>query len=168
MYETLRKADLLVAGQPPITRTNVVLPGTERSHRIHAFTYTVPVLRASGRAPSFMLAGIPDVRNLGRGAERVVVAEGDFSTEGLRQKTVFILDTIDSLLETMGVSWRDVTGVQLYTVRDMYPLLAGVLLPRIGDAARLGIQWHLAQLPVIGGEVEISVRSIRMELTLDE
>ena len=164
--ETLRKADLLVAGQPPTTRTNVVLPETELGHRVHAFTYTVPVLRASGRAPTFMLAGIPDIRNLSRGGERVVV--GDSSTEGLRQKTVFILDTIESLLKTMGVSWRDVTGVQLYTVRDMHPLLANVLLPRIGDAARLGIQWHFAQLPVIGGDVEISVRSIRMELTLDE
>jgi hypothetical protein len=163
--ETLRRADLLVAGQTPITRTNVVLPGTEVSHRIHAFTYTVPVIRPSGRAPTFMLAGIPDVSNLGPGAERV--AKDDFSTEGLRQKTVFILDTIEALLKTMGVGWREVTGVQLYTVRDMHPLLASVLLPRIGDAARLGIQWHLTQLPVVGGDVEIDVRSIRMELTLD-
>ena len=166
--ETLRKADLLVAGQTPTTRTNVVLPETELGHRIHAFTYTVPVRPPSGRAPTFMLAGIPDVRNLGRDSERVAVAEGNFSIEGLHQKTVFILDTIESLLKTMGVSWRDVTGVQLYTVRDMHPLLAGVLLPRIGDAARLGLQWHIAQLPVIGGEVEIGVRSIRMELALDE
>jgi hypothetical protein len=163
--ETLRKAGVLVDGQMPVTRTSVALPGTQPSHRIHAFTYTVPVRRPSGPAPTFVLTGIPDVRNLGPAAE--TIAKGDVSAEGLRQKTVFILDTIEALLKTMAVSWRTVTNVQLYTIHDIHPLLASLVLPRIGDAARLGIQWHLTQLPVVGGDVEIDVRSIRMELMLD-
>jgi hypothetical protein len=86
---------------------------------------------------------------------------------GLRQKTIFILETIEGLLTSIGAGWRDVTGVQLYTVRDLHPVIEGVVLPRIGVAALQGIQWHFVQLPVVGGDVEMDVRSVRAELIID-
>jgi hypothetical protein len=163
--ESLRKAGVLVANQMPVTRSNLVVTGAEALHRIHAFTYTVPVSSASSRRPTFVIAGIPEVRFLGPKSE--IVAKGDVSLNGLRQKTAFVLDTIAGLLTTMGVGWSEVTGIQLYTVRDLHPLVESVLLPRIGPAAQRGIQWHYVLLPLEGGDVEIDVRSVRAEHTID-
>lgn len=62
----------------------------------------------------------------------------------------------------MGAGWSDVTGIQLYTVRDLHPLIESV-----GEAAMRGIQWHYVLLPVAGGDVEIDVRLVRAELIID-
>jgi hypothetical protein len=161
--ETLRKRSMLVTDQMPVTRSNLVVTGAEAVHRIHAFTYTVPASSLSSR-PTFVIAGIPEVRF---GPTSEIVARDDVSLNGLRQKTAFVLETIAGLLTTMGVGWRDVTGIQLYTVRDLHPLVETFVLPRIGDAAQRGIHWHYVLLPLEGGDVEIDVRSVRAELTID-
>jgi hypothetical protein len=163
--DRLRRAGVLMNEQMPLTRSNLVLAGTDASHRIHAFSYTVATPPASSRAPTFVVAGIPEVRLLDPNPE--IVAKDDVSLNGLRQKTIFILETIESLLTTLGVGWSDVTGMQLYTVRDVHPLIEGVVLPRIGEAAIRGMHWHYVLLPVVGGDVEIDVRSVRTELTID-
>ena len=162
--ETLSKAGMLVAGQMPLTRSNLVVTGAEAVHRIHAFTYTVPASSPTSQAPTFVIAGIPEVRF---GPKSEIVARDDVSANGLRQKTAFVLETIAGLLRMMGVGWRDVTGIQLYTVRDLHPLVESVVLPLIGDAAQRGIQWHYVLLPLEGGDVEIDVRSVRAELMID-
>ena len=66
-------------------------------------------------------------------------------------------------MRTLGVEWADVTGVQFYTVHDVHPLLADLILPRLGVAARLGVEWHHAWPP--GVQVEIGVRGVRQEIT---
>jgi len=162
--DTLRKAGMLVTDQMPVARSNLVVTGAEAVHRIHAFTYTVPASSPSSRSPTFVIAGIPEVRF---GPKSEIVAREDVSLNGLRQKTAFVLETIAGLLTTMGAGWRDVTGIQLYTVRDLHPLVESVVLPRIGDAALRGIQWHYVLLPLEGGDVEIDVRSVRAEFTID-
>jgi hypothetical protein len=161
----LRRAGVLVKEQMPLTRSNLVLRGSDASHRIHAFSYTVPASSPSSRRPTFVVAGIPEVRFLG--PEPEIVAKDDLSITGLRQKTTFILETIEGLLTTMEAGWSDVTGIQLYTVRDLHPLMESVVLPRIGEAAMRGIQWHHVLLPIGGGEVEIDVRSVRADLIID-
>lgn len=163
--ESLRKAGMLVTDQMPLTRSNLVVTGAEAEHRIHAFTYTVPASSAARQTPTFVIAGIPEVRFLGPKSE--IIAKDDVSLDGLRQKTAFVLETIAGLLTTMRVGWGDVTGIQLYTMRDLHPLVESVVLPRIGDAAQRGIQWHYVLLPLEGGDVEIDVRSVRAELTID-
>ena len=162
--ERLRTSDVLVKGQMPLTRSNLVPQGTDASHRIHAFTYTVPA-PAAGRRPSFITAGIPEVRFSAATPE--IVAPDDSSLAGLREKTVFVLESIERLLADIGAGWSDVTGIQLYTVKDLHPLLESVVLPKIGDAAYRGIQWHYVLLPVVGGDVEIYVRSVRTELMIE-
>jgi hypothetical protein len=163
--ESLRRVGVLVTDQMPLTRSNLAVTGAEAVHRIHAFTYTLPAPSSSSRAPTFVIAGIPEVRFSGPQSE--IIAKDDVSLNGLRQKTVFVLQTIAGLLATMGVEWRDVTGIQLYTVRDLHPLIESVVLPRIGEAAQRGIQWHYVLLPLEGGDVEIDVRSVRAEFTID-
>jgi len=53
--------------------------------------------------------------------------------------------------------------VQFYTVHDVHPLLADLILPRLGVAARLGVEWHHAWPP--GVQMEIGVRGVRHEIT---
>jgi len=163
--DRLRRAGMLVKEQMPLARSNLVITGTDASHRIHAFSYTVPASSPSSRPPTFVVAGIPEVRLLDPNPE--IVARDDVSLNGLRQKTIFILETIEGLLTSMGAGWSDVTGMQLYSVRDLHPMIESVVLPRIGVAALQGIQWHFVLLPVVGGDVEIDVRSVRAELIID-
>jgi len=162
--ERVGKAGLLVGHRVPMTRTNVAIPGANQ-HQIYAFSYTVPVSRPRPeQSRTFVLSAVPEVRNLASNPQ--IIAEGDTSLEGLRQKATFILDTIESLLQQLAVGWEHVTGIQLYTIHDLYPLVTSLILPRLGPAARKGMQWYHAQPPV-RAEIEMDVRATRMELTVD-
>ena len=164
--ERMREAGLLVGDRMPIARTKVAVAGGPAEPAIHAFCYTVTAPRGTaGATPTFVLTGVPDVRNLGPKAE--VVAKDDTTPAGLRKKTTFVLESLEAVLTALGAQWGDATGVQLYTVQDLHSLLAELLLPKLGEAARDGIQWHHAQLPVPGGEVEMDARSTRTEVRVD-
>jgi len=174
----LEQSSLLIGNQVPLARTNVAFaradaaagePGVD----VHAFSYTVPATsRSRGAAPTFVTAGMPEIRNLQKTALRLeppdIVAANDTTPEGqptltaLRLKTEFILTALDETMRTLGVQWTHVTGVQLYTVHDVQPLLSDLILPRIGAAARLGIEWHHMYPP--GVRVEIGVRGTHREL----
>lgn len=178
----LKAAGLLVGNDVPLTRTNVAFsasgfPANGLSGppdvTIHAWSHARPIARGvRATAPTFVLAGIPEIRNLravGLRRERPdIVAMGDTTPAGhptpaaLRQKTEFILTALAQTMRTLGVEWADVTGVQFYTVHDVHPLLADLILPRLGVAARLGVEWHHAWPP--GVQVEIGVRGIRQEI----
>lgn len=179
----LKAAGLVIGDDIPVTRTNVAFSASERltdgmsgapDVTIHAWSHSRPATRGvRATAPTFVLAGIPEIRNLraaGLGRERPdIVAVGDTTSDGfptlaaLRQKTEFILTALDQTMRTLGVEWADVTGVQLYTVHNAHPLLADLILPRLGVAARLGVEWHHAGPP--GVHVEIGVRGMRQEIT---
>jgi len=179
----LKAAGLVIGDDIPVTRTNVAFSASERltdgmsgapDVTIHAWSHSRPATRGvRATAPTFVLAGIPEIRNLraaGLGRERPdIVAMGDTTSDGfptlaaLRQKTEFILTALDQTMRTLGVEWADVTGVQLYTVHNAHPLLADLILPRLGVAARLGVEWHHAGPP--GVHVEIGVRGMRQEIT---
>jgi hypothetical protein len=58
------------------------------------------------------------------------------------------------------------TAVNVYTVFDLHPLLATVLLPVLGGASHSGITWHYARPPVSGLDLEIDARAARSELIL--
>jgi hypothetical protein len=59
-----------------------------------------------------------------------------------------------------------VTGVNLYTVHDLHPLLPSILIPLLGAASGLGITWYHARPPVGGLEVEVDARAVGTELVL--
>jgi hypothetical protein len=164
--ERMARAGLLIADRVPIARTNVAEVGV-REHSIHAFSYTMPVVRRR-QAPSdtFVLSAVPEVRDIT--AERFeFVAAGDTTPTGLRLKIEFVLSKLDNTMQVLGAQWAGATGVQLYTVHDVQPLLADVILPRVGGVGRRGIEWHHASPPVVGNELEIDVRGTRMELVAD-
>ncbi|AMY08548.1 hypothetical protein LuPra_01749 [Luteitalea pratensis] len=163
--ERMRMAGLLVGDSVPMTRTNVAMAGMGE-HQIYAFSYTVPLSRSEPKpSPTFVVAAVAEVRNLASRPE--VVAAGDTSLEGLRQKTAFVLEELEGRLRLLGLRLGDVTGTALYTVYDIHPLMASLILPKLSEAARIGVQWYHAQPPVVGSEIEVDVRATRMELTIN-
>lgn len=162
--EHLSAWDVLVDGANPIARTNVAIevnPVAEPS--IHGFYYTVPVPAAI--KAGFVLAGVPEVASR-EGSKRQIIAAGDSSTDGMRRKTECVLENLSAMLAQLGRGWDDATAVNLYTVRDMYPLLGSTLLPALGVAGRRGLRWHYARPPVTGLELEIDGYAARQELVL--
>jgi len=179
----LKAAGLLVGDDVPVARTNVAfsasgMRATGKSGApdvtIHAWSHSRPTARGVRvTAPTFVLAGMPEIRNLRAarlGREPAdIVAMGETTADGvptpaaLRQKTEYILTALAQTMRTLGVEWADVTGVQFYIVHDVHPLLADLILPRLGVAARLGVEWHHAWPP--GVQLEIGVRGTRQEIT---
>lgn len=167
----LGQMGLLIDGSVPLARTNVASSVQELS--VHAYSYTLPVAGTEAVPPSFVTSAMPEVRNLRRAGTGVeppdfvavgdTTASGALTLEGLRKKTEFILAAVSDTLGTLGVGWAQATGVQLYTLENAHPLLQNLILPRIGAAAHLGLQWHHTHPPGLINLIEIDVRGIRVE-----
>src|SRR6185437_4789868 len=151
--ERLTAWGVMVDGFNPIARTNVA-PTTSplADPSLYGFYYTTPAVGAA--RPAFVLAGVPEVASR-EGGKREIVAAGDVSLDGLRRKSVCILEALGGLLREMNLGWSEASAVNLYTVHDMHPLFATDLLPALGAAAYRGIRWHYARPPVLGLELEI-------------
>jgi len=159
--ERIAESGLLVDGASPLIRVNVSAPNVSE-HSIHAFTYTVP-LDATRRPapPTFMTCAFPEAINIKTKPE--LVAKGDTSLAGLRTKMEVVIAAVDDAMASLETRWADVTGVQLYSVYDVQPLYDEFLAPRMGDVARHGIDWYFARPPIVGNDLEIAVRGIRVE-----
>jgi hypothetical protein len=123
-----------------------------------SFFYTVPTSAAS---PTWVLSGVPEIASRDSGVK--IVAPGDTSVEGLRQKTACILDILDRHMAELELKWSQATAVNLYAVHDLHPLMASMVLPAIGEATRRGITWYYARPPVNGLEVEIDACAVIRE-----
>lgn len=64
-------------------------------------------------------------------------------------------------MAAFGASWESTTGVQAYTVHDLYPFLADEIVAR--GAARHGLTWQFCRPPVIGLEYEMDCRAVATE-----
>jgi hypothetical protein len=160
--ERLKAWGLEVDGANPVTRTNVALEIHPVSEPMLAgFYYTVP---SSVPTSTFVLSGAPEIASRAGGVQ--IVARGDVSIDGLRQKLECILQVLGAHLCEMGLRWESATGTNLYTVHDVHPLLETTLLPALGNASRMGLTWHHARPPVSGLEVEVDARAVKADLIL--
>jgi hypothetical protein len=143
----------------PVARSNVC-PELEPPPQpaFHAFAFTVETADA---APSFVIAGSGEVPEGHKDYFDHIVARGDVSVEGLRAKTRFVLGEMERRLSALGFGWQDTTATQVYTVHDLYPVLADEIVGR--SAARAGLTWHFARPPVIELEYEMDCRGVRRE-----
>lgn len=157
--ETLERWGLLADGNNPVARSNVcpeIDPPPTPS--FHAFCYTVP---ASGDIPGFVVAGSAEAPE-GRGNYRDhIVRRGEIAPDALREKARFVLNAMEARMEALEVDWRRATATQVYTVHDIYPLLADDIVAR--GAAGGGLVWHYARPPVEGLEYEMDVRGVPVE-----
>jgi len=160
--ERLKRWGLEVAGANPVTRTNVAFetnPVTEPM--LAGFYYTMPTRAAD---QTFVLSGAPEIASREGGVQ--IVARGDTSADGLRQKLECILLVLEAHLSEMKLKWEMATTINVYTVFDVHPLLAPLLLPRLGAASHAGVTWHYARPPVSGLDLEVDARAVRSELVL--
>ena len=143
----------------PVARSNVcpqIDPPSEPS--FHAFAYTAP---APDAPPSFVIAGSGEVPEGHKDYFDHIIARGDVSPNGLREKARFVLGEMERRLSALGFAWHDTTATQVYTVHDLYPLLADEIVRR--GAARAGLTWHFARPPIVELEYEMDCRGVRNE-----
>jgi hypothetical protein len=155
----LDKWGLIDGNYSAVCRTNVA-PALDapREAALHAFSYVAP---ASGNASTFLVSGTADIDQRGK-----VLAAGDTSLSGMRDKLKFVIDIITTRLAEMEHEWADVTVVDLYAVADISDLWASSILPALGTAAQTGVRLHHARPPIVGSEVELEARAVVQELTL--
>jgi hypothetical protein len=158
----LKEWGLLAAGANPVARANVCLeidPPAEPG--FHAFCYTVPDESSAG---GFVIAGSGEVPEGRAGYRDHIVARGDVSAAGLRTKAAWVIGEMQRRMAALGAGWADATGVQVYSVHDIHPFLADLLV-RSG-AARHGVTWHFARPPVVELEFEMDCRGVATERVL--
>jgi hypothetical protein len=147
----------------PVARSNVcpeIDPPSEPS--FYAFCFTRPL---EGATPTFVIAGGAERRGGGASYAESVVRYRDLSPEGLREKVRFtVQDQMEKRLTEFGFAWNDTTGVQAYSIRDFYPVMAEELVKR--GAARGGLTWHFARPPVVDLEFEMDCRRVMRETVI--
>jgi hypothetical protein len=158
----LDKRNILVSGMNPVARTNVAPAIAAPSEPVvYAFSYSIPA-RAASR--SFIVAGAGELPE-GSLDPHDVVRRGQGSPEALTEKARFVLGLMDGRVLGLGASWDEVTAVDVYTVHDIAPFLASLIVPRTGNA-RHGIVWHYTHPPIVSIEYEMDVRGCAREVVL--
>jgi hypothetical protein len=148
----------------PVARSNVcpeIDPPAEPS--FYAFSFTRPTQR-TGTTPDFVIAGGAEARGgTGSYPERIVRYR-DLSPAGLKEKVGFTVGEMESRLAAFGLSWKDTTAAQAYTVHDFHPVMVDELVRR--GAARSGLIWHFARPPVIDLEFEMDCSRVTRETVI--
>jgi hypothetical protein len=160
--QTLERWGLYRDGVNPVARTNVC-PAYDppAGPCLYAFSYTVPARTARG---SFVVAGSAEAPEGKANYRDHVVRPGDASLEGLRAKMRFVMAEMRRRLEALGFSWPDAGSTQIYTLRDVGPLVEKEIVAQ--GAAPGGLSWHFCRPPVAGLDYEMDVRGAAQELLL--
>ena len=156
----IEKRGMLIEGLNPIARVNIAPeldPPAEVS--LYGFSYTAP---QKAVRPTFLAASGELTGEYPQG----IMARGDISPNGLRQKLSRELENLDRALGEMGVSWNDVTNLAVFTVHDFHPILREFLLPRVGAAKNFGIRWYFARPPIEQLEIELQIRGCAREVMI--
>jgi hypothetical protein len=159
---TLKAWGIIEGERNPIARSNVcpaVDPPGEPS--FHAFSYTVPVT-GDEALPTFVISG--SAESAEGGATYRIVRAGDTSDEGMREKALFVLGTMEARMAALNAVWADTTATQVYSVQDIHPFVGDELVRR--GTARAGFTWHYCRPPVAGLEYEMDCRAITHEQVL--
>lgn len=146
-------------GVNPVARSNVcpaVNPPPEPG--FYAFSFT---LEDAAARPSFVVAGSAEARE-GEGPYRdKTVALGDVSPAGMRAKAKHVLGEMERRAAALGFGWAETTGVHVYTVQNLHPIIADEMAGRgmLGG----GITWQYCRPPVVDLEYEMDCRGVHVE-----
>ena len=157
---TLERWGVYRNGVNPVARTNVcpvIDPPSTPS--MHAFAFTVPA--DPGATGTFVVAGSGETREGGASYRESIVAYGDVSTKGLRQKVRHVVAEMQRRLAGLGFAAVDATTVNAYTAHDVGPLLRTEIFER--GFASDGLMVQLSLPPVVGLEFEMDVRRTAAE-----
>lgn len=162
--KTLVEWGIMEDGVNPVTRSNLCLAVSPlQVHSLHAFSYTVPA-DAADTFSGFVVAGAGETVD-GKGSYLDhLVARGDTSVDGLRQKMTFVIREMERRMALLGYDWSAVTATQIYTVHDIHPLLEELIGPL--NILSQGLAWHYNLPPLLELEYEMDCRAVSVEYTL--
>ncbi len=83
------------------------------------------------------------------------------SPSAMLEKAKWVLGEMERRMSAFGGDWSQTTGVQLYTVHDIFPFLEAELVKR--GALRHGLTWHFNRPPVVDLEYEMDCRCVHTE-----
>jgi hypothetical protein len=161
---TLERWGLYRDGINPVARSNVcpeMNAPTEPS--IYAFSYTVPGAVPAGRG-SFVIAGSAEAPEGKSNYRDHIIRLGDTSPAGLSEKARWVLGEHERRMGELGMKWADTTGVHVYTVHDIHPLMASELVRR--GAGESGVSWQYCRPPVVDLVFEMDMRGVSREWVL--
>jgi len=160
--KTLAEWGLFDGTTNPVARSNVcpeIDPPSEPS--FFAFSFTRP---SSGAGASFVISGSGEARGGAGSYPERIVRYRDLSPQGWKEKVGFVVGQMERRLGEFGVSWRDTTAAQVYTVHDFHPLIVDELVRR--GATRSGLTWYFARPPVVDLEYEMDCRRVMREIVI--
>jgi hypothetical protein len=159
---TLERFGLFRDGVNPVARTNVV-PHTSKpsAPSVYAFCYTVP---ADTTKTTFVVSGGAEAAEGQGDYYDSIVALGDTSIDGLRDKLRYVRNEQARRLEALGMGWHEAVDVRCYSLQDFGPLLREELL-RHGVGTH-GIKWYDASPPVAHCVYEMDARTVLRDITL--
>jgi hypothetical protein len=163
----LEEHGLMLDGKGTLTRTNVApLPASVAPAEpcLYAFSYTFPESPVNTR-PSFVGSGMGELRP-GPATRENIVRAGETTPEAMRAKAEYVMSEMDAQLGKLGVTWTDVTNVNLYTAHPVHAFLEDVVLETLGPAAIYGVHWFFSRPPIVEIEFEADARGTRQELFL--
>jgi hypothetical protein len=152
----LAERDLMIDGQSPIARTNVVPAVSGPAEpSIHTAFLVEPAEGAPGG--DFAIAGRGEVE--GPLAPENIVARGDLSADGLARKVDSVVTELCARMAALGVSPDEVNATNVYTVYDV-PGLAQTLAERLPGTAGAGYVRWLTRPPVTDIDFEMDCRRV--------
>lgn len=150
-------------GKNPIARTNVCpVDSPPATPSLYAFSYTVEC--QPGEPGGFVIAGSAEAPEGKGGYKENTIRLGDVSPDGLKEKAAWVASEMERRMSLLGYSWKDTTGVGLYTVHNVHPFLEDVLLAR--GAGKSGLTWHYSRPPVEYLDFEMDARGVMREIIL--
>jgi hypothetical protein len=154
---------LLDGGVNPVARTNIAPEvGWPAEPSLYGFSYTVPSQR---RGHTFVVAGAGELPE-GSLDPHDVVRRGETSEAALREKAKFVMGLMSGRLKGLGVSWAEVTAIDVYTVHPICGWLADELVRPAGKAQLHGLTWYYSRPPIESIEFEMDLRGCAREVML--
>ena len=147
----------------PVARSNVcpkIDPPSEPG--FHAFSFTTVAPNAPA---SFVIAGSGESVEGKANYRDHIVRFGDTSRAAMLEKAKFVLDEMERRMSAFSGNWGQTTGVQLYTVQDVYAILESELGRR--GVFRNGLTWHFNRPPVEHLEYEMDCRRVHVERVVE-
>lgn len=155
----LRKRELVLGNYSAVCRTNVVpAANPPKTPMVHAFSYSQPTKSAM---KTFCISGAADLDSRGD-----VVAPGDTSPAGMRQRLSHCVEAIGERLAQLELEWKEVTHIDVCLAHDAGPALDEMLRHAPPGALPREVRVHAARPPIIGTEVELECRAAAKELTV--
>ncbi len=155
----LEEWELMVDGENPVARTNVVpFANAPEEVCLYAFSYTVPC--ADGGA-TFVVAGGGEVN--GGLRDENIVCFGESSPDAMKEKAGFVMGLMDLRLKRLDVGWNRVTVTNVYTVHPLRDIVEKLVLPRMNSASLKGITWCYSHPPIVDIEFEMDLRGVVRE-----